>query len=60
MQPLKRKDSRFTLQLEELNMEDVGNYMCVVSNAYGQRNWTFTLDVVCTRSALFVSYYYCT
>ena len=54
----------FTLRIIELQESDRGDYTCIVSNAYGSINWTYTVDVhgelpvlhlrVCLYSALCV------
>jgi len=39
-------NSRFLLRLIDVNTHDIGDYTCVVSNDFGQLNWTRQLDVI--------------
>ena len=32
--------------MEDLTTHDDGNYTCIVSNKYGQLEWTYILDVI--------------
>jgi len=54
-------NSRFLMRLADVNQEDIGYYTCVVSNEFGQLNWTRNLDVIgqsrCTLSDVLL---YCT
>ena len=38
--------SGWTLTIEDLMLEDNGNYMCVVANEYGSIQWNFTVEAL--------------
>ncbi|ELT91660.1 hypothetical protein CAPTEDRAFT_90852 [Capitella teleta] len=43
---LRRRDSRFSMQLFDIVLADEGNYTCIVSNPYGEIRWTYVLDLL--------------
>lgn len=43
---LEKKDAKFLLRLTDLNLHDVGNYTCIVSNKYGKIEWNYELEVI--------------
>jgi len=42
---VKFADSKYAIRLPDVNLYDSGRYMCIVTNDYGQLNWTVKLDV---------------
>lgn len=42
---IKYQINRWTLTVNDLAMDDKGEYVCIVSNEYGSISWTYTLDV---------------
>jgi len=43
---IRQVNARYMLRLTDVNQEDIGNYTCIVSNEFGQLNWTRKLDVI--------------
>ncbi|KAH3786281.1 hypothetical protein DPMN_164387, partial [Dreissena polymorpha] len=39
-------NNRWKLKIDDLALEDNGQYMCIVANSYGAINWTFTVEVL--------------
>ena len=43
---VKFANGKYAIRLRDVNPYDSGLYMCIVTNDYGQLNWTVKLDVI--------------
>jgi len=43
---IKFANGRYAVRLQDVNSDDSGLYMCVVTNDYGRLNWTVKLNVI--------------